>query len=82
MGAWSTSSRFISIDSLAPHASCVFFSFTSIFGGTADSVALWFKFIGHESWFYYYLTAMIGVSLVVYLFMRDTRADSAMHRHE
>jgi MHS family alpha-ketoglutarate permease-like MFS transporter len=54
----------------------------SIFGGTADSVALWFKFIGHESWFYYYLTAMIGVSLVVYLFMRDTRADSAMHRHE
>src|SRR3984893_7291247 len=54
----------------------------SIFGGTADSVALWFKFIGHESWFYYYLTAMIGISLVVYLFMCDTRADSAMHRHE
>ena len=54
----------------------------SIFGGTADSVALWFKSIGHESWFYYYLTAMIGISLVVYLFMRDTKADSAMHRHE
>jgi hypothetical protein len=25
---------------------------------------------------------MIGISLVVYLFMRDTKADSAMHRHE
>src|SRR5437762_3921002 len=31
----------------------------SIFGGTAESVALWFKTIGHEDWFYYYLTGMI-----------------------
>ena len=54
----------------------------SIFGGTADSVALWFKSIGRESWFYYYLTGMIAISLVVYVFMRDTKADSAMHRHE
>jgi MHS family alpha-ketoglutarate permease-like MFS transporter len=54
----------------------------SIFGGTADSVALWFKSVGHENWFYYYLTGIIGISLVVYLFMRDTKADSAMDRHE
>jgi MFS transporter, MHS family, alpha-ketoglutarate permease len=54
----------------------------SIFGGTADSVALWFKSLGHEAWFYYYLTGMIAISLVVYLFMRDTRNESAMHRHE
>jgi len=54
----------------------------SIFGGTTDSVALWFKSLGHETWFYYYLTGMIAISLVVYLFMRDTKADSAMHRHE
>jgi MFS transporter, MHS family, alpha-ketoglutarate permease len=54
----------------------------SIFGGTTDSVALGFKSIGRETWFYYYLTGMIGISLVVYLFMRDTKADSAMHRHE
>jgi MHS family alpha-ketoglutarate permease-like MFS transporter len=53
----------------------------SIFGGTADSVALWFKSLGHETWFYYYLTGMIAISLVVYLFMRDTKKDSAMHRH-
>jgi len=25
----------------------------SIFGGTAESIALWFKSIGHETWFYY-----------------------------
>jgi MHS family alpha-ketoglutarate permease-like MFS transporter len=54
----------------------------SIFGGTTDSVALWFKSVGHETWFYYYLTGMIAISLLVYLFMRDTKADSAMHRHE
>ena len=53
----------------------------SIFGGTANSVALSFKSAGHEEWFYYYLTGMIGISLVVYVFMRDTKADSAMHRH-
>src|SRR6202045_3691258 len=54
----------------------------SIFGGTADSVALWFKSLGHEHWFYYYLTGMIGISLVVYVFMRDTKHNSAMGRHE
>lgn len=54
----------------------------SIFGGSVDSVALGFKSAGHEQWFYYYLTGMIGVSLIVYLFMRDTKTHSAMHRHE
>jgi MHS family alpha-ketoglutarate permease-like MFS transporter len=54
----------------------------SIFGGTAESIALWFKTIGHETWFYYYLTAVIAVSLIVYVTMRDTRHDSAMGRHE
>ena len=53
----------------------------SIFGGSVDSVALSFKSHGHETWFYYYLTAMIGISLIVYLFMRDTKRDSAMQRH-
>lgn len=54
----------------------------SIFGGTAESIALWFKSIGHETWFYFYLTAVIAASLVVYATMRDTRRDSAMGRHE
>ena len=50
--------------------------------GTAESIALWFKSIGHESWFYWYLTGCIAVSLLVYLAMRDTRTSSAMDRHE
>jgi MHS family alpha-ketoglutarate permease-like MFS transporter len=54
----------------------------SIFGGTAESIALWFKSIGHEAWFSYYLTAVIATSLLVYVAMRDTRHESAMGRHE
>ena len=54
----------------------------SIFGGTAPVVALWFKQMGHETWFYWYLSGMILISLLVYLTMRDTKKDSAMQRHE
>ncbi|MDI1327399.1 MAG: MFS transporter [Brevundimonas sp.] len=45
----------------------------AVFGGTAEYVALWFKSNGIESAFFWYVTGMIGVSLLVYLFMRDTR---------
>src|ERR1700742_2008927 len=54
----------------------------SIFGGTVPAVALFFKNAGHESWFYYYLSGMIFLSLLIYLTMRDTKHESAMHRHE
>jgi MHS family alpha-ketoglutarate permease-like MFS transporter len=53
----------------------------SIFGGTAESLALWFKSIGHERWFYYYLTGLIATSLIVYTTMRDTRRESAIGKH-
>jgi MHS family alpha-ketoglutarate permease-like MFS transporter len=48
----------------------------AVFGGTAEYVALWFKQQGHESWFYIYVTLMIGVSLAVFVLMRDTRRHS------
>jgi len=48
----------------------------TIFGGTAEYVALWFKNEGIERGFYIYVTSMIAISLVVYLKMRDTRAHS------
>ena len=48
----------------------------AIFGGTAPYVALWFKDSGWERGFYWYVTAMIGVSLITYLKMRDTRKHS------
>jgi MHS family alpha-ketoglutarate permease-like MFS transporter len=54
----------------------------SLFGGTAPAVALSFKTQGHEGWFYYYLSGMIFLSLLIYSTMRDTKHESAMHRHE
>lgn len=48
----------------------------AIFGGTAPYVATWFKDSGWERGFYWYVTAMIGISLVTYLAMRDTRKHS------
>ena len=48
----------------------------TVFGGTAEYVALWFKGQGMERGFYVYVTAMIAVSLVVYLRMPDTKKNS------
>ncbi len=44
------------------------------FGGTAEYVALSLKQAGLERGFYWYVTAMIAVSLIVYLRMPETRA--------
>ena len=48
----------------------------TLFGGTAEYVALWFKREGIEQAFYWYVTGMIGLSLIVYLRMRDTKRHS------
>jgi MHS family alpha-ketoglutarate permease-like MFS transporter len=48
----------------------------TIFGGTAEYVALWFKKEGMESGFYWYVTGMIACSLLVYLRMRETKQES------
>jgi len=45
----------------------------ALFGGTAEYVALWFKDAGWERGFYWYVTAIVAVSLATYLAMRDTR---------
>ena len=55
---------------------------TSIFGGPAESIALWFKSIGHEVWFSYYLSSVIALALIVSIAMRDTRRQSALGRHQ
>ena len=48
----------------------------TMFGGTAEYVALWLKAQGMERGFYWYVTAMIGLSLIVYVSMRDTKKHS------
>ncbi len=47
----------------------------SVFGGSAEYVALWLKDAGHESVFFWYVSGMCALSLVAYLRMRET----AMH---
>ena len=48
----------------------------SIFGGTAEYIALWFKSAGMETGYYWYVTACIACSLLVYATMKDTRTHS------
>ena len=52
----------------------------AIFGGTAEYVALYLKDIGHESYFYWYISGCIFLSLLVYVGMKDTKETSLMER--
>ena len=45
----------------------------SLFGGTAEYVALAFKQAGAESGFFWYVSAMLGVSLLAAFLLPDTR---------
>lgn len=48
----------------------------AVFGGTAEYVALYLKNIGHERWFYVYISALAAISLVAYIRMRETKHTS------
>jgi MFS transporter, MHS family, alpha-ketoglutarate permease len=48
----------------------------TLFGGTAEFVALYFKQIGIEQAFYIYVSVMIAISLIIYIKMPDTQRNS------
>jgi MFS transporter, MHS family, alpha-ketoglutarate permease len=48
----------------------------SLFGGTAEFVALWFKQAGFEKGFYWYLTAVIGMAAVGFWMLPETKTTS------
>jgi MHS family alpha-ketoglutarate permease-like MFS transporter len=50
----------------------------SLFGGTAEPLALVFKNYNHQEWFYWYVAVCVLISLLVYINMRDTREHSKM----
>ncbi|MXQ53271.1 MFS transporter [Shimazuella alba] len=50
----------------------------AVFGGTAEFIALWFKSIGFESTFYYYVAACILISFIVYWRMGESSKESHM----
>ncbi len=51
----------------------------SLFGGTAEYLAWWFKRMRHERWFYWYVTACIASPLIVYVTIRETSRSGHMH---
>lgn len=51
----------------------------ALFGGTAEYIALWLKESEHESYFYWYITGCIAISLLVYLTMKDTKNTSQIN---
>jgi len=53
----------------------------SIFGGSAEYLALWLKEQGHADWFYWYVTGCIIISLLVYALMNDTRKYSKLEKY-
>ena len=48
----------------------------AVFGGSAEYIALYLKDIQHESWFYWYVTICIFISLMVYIRVRDSKQHS------
>ncbi|QHS61687.1 MFS transporter [Chitinophaga agri] len=54
----------------------------ALFGGTAEYIALYFKNIGHESMYYWYVTGCIFISLIVYAVVRDTKHTSFMDKEQ
>lgn len=54
----------------------------SLFGGTAEYLAFWFKSQGMENGFYWYVSSCIACSLIVYIFMRDTRQSSMIEKSD
>ena len=52
----------------------------AVFGGTAEYIALYFKNEGHESFFYWYITGCIFISLLVYTIVKDTKRTSWMDK--
>lgn len=48
----------------------------AIFGGSAEYVALYLKDIGHERWFYIYISLLAACSLIAYIRMRETKTSS------
>jgi MHS family alpha-ketoglutarate permease-like MFS transporter len=54
----------------------------ALFGGTAEYLALWFKSIGYEPLYYWYVAFCIFISLIVYTTSKDSRKDSYMDKEQ
>ncbi len=54
----------------------------ALFGGTAEYAALWFKKVGAESGFYWYLSAVIAMATIGFLMMPEGKHTSTLIAEE
>ncbi|ACU05587.1 MFS transporter [Pedobacter heparinus] len=54
----------------------------AVFGGSAEYIALWLKERQYESYYYWYITCCIFISLMVYVFMKDTKEHSKLNQED
>ena len=52
----------------------------ALFGGTAEYVGLWFKSVGAESGFFWYVTGFFVIALITAWLMPETRIESHLSR--
>ena len=52
----------------------------AIFGGSAEYVALYLKKIGHEDWYFWFVSACACISFLVYFNMAETRDNSMIDK--
>jgi MFS transporter, MHS family, alpha-ketoglutarate permease len=45
----------------------------TLLAGTTEYVALWFKSAGHESGFFWYVAAIVGMTVVAYAMLPETK---------
>ena len=46
----------------------------TLLAGTVEYVALWFKSTGHESGFFWYVAAMVAMTVIAYLMLPETKS--------
>ena len=81
LGAYTAISGLIKAELFPPHIRTLGVALpyaigNTLFGGTAEYVALWFKQAGVESGFYWYLTAIIGMAAIGFLMLPETKRHS------
>jgi len=81
LGAYTSISGLIKAELFPPHIRTLGVALpyaigNTLFGGTAEYAALWFKQAGVESGFYWYLTAIIGMATVGFWMLPETKLKS------
>ena len=81
LGAYTSISGLIKAEMFPPHIRTLGVALpyaigNTLFGGTAEYAALWFKSVGNEAGFYWYLTAVIGIALTAFILLPDTKRTS------